>query len=39
MANATGEVLAPEYAGTTREPREGSMLPDHLVGQLKTEGH
>jgi len=39
MANATGEVLAPEYAGTTREPREGSMLPEHLVGQLKTEGH
>ena len=39
MSNATGAELAPEYADATREPREGDMLPDHLVSQLKTEGH
>ncbi|MGI9584397.1 MAG: xanthine dehydrogenase family protein molybdopterin-binding subunit [Acidimicrobiia bacterium] len=39
MSNATGAELAPAYAGATREPRDGDMLPDHLVGQLKTEGH
>jgi CO/xanthine dehydrogenase Mo-binding subunit len=39
MSNATGVELAPAYAGATREPREGDMLPDHLVSQLKTEGH
>ena len=39
MSNATGAELAPGYADATREPREGDMLPDHLVSQLKTEGH
>lgn len=39
MSGATGAELAPAYANTTREPREGDMLPDHLVSQLKTEGH
>ena len=39
MSNATGAELTPEYADATREPREGDMLPDHLVSQLKTEGH
>jgi CO/xanthine dehydrogenase Mo-binding subunit len=39
MTDATGVELAPAYADATREPREGDMLPDHLVSQLKTEGH
>jgi CO/xanthine dehydrogenase Mo-binding subunit len=39
MTDATGVELAPAYAGATREPREGDMLPDHLVSQIKTEGH
>ncbi len=26
--------LAPEYAAMTRDPREGDLLPEHLVGQL-----
>ena len=39
LANAKGAQLTPAYAGMTRDPREGDLLPDHLVGQLKTEGH
>jgi len=39
IADAAGEELAPAYAAATRDPREGDMLPEHLVGQLKTEGH
>jgi hypothetical protein len=25
--------LAPEYAAMTRDPREGDLLPEHLVAQ------
>ncbi len=39
LANAKGVELEPAYAGMTRDPRSGDLLPDHLVGQLKTEGH
>ncbi len=39
IAEAAGEDLSAAYAGATREPREGDMLPEHLVSQLKTEGH
>ena len=39
LANAKGVQLEPAYAGMTRDPRAGDLLPDHLVGQLKTEGH
>jgi len=39
LADAKGAELEPAYAGMTRDPRSGDLLPDHLVGQLKTEGH
>ncbi len=39
IAEAAGEELTPQYAGATRNPREGELLPEHLIGQLKTEGH
>ena len=39
LANAKGVELTPAYAGMTRDPRSGDLLPDHLVGQMKTEGH
>ena len=39
LSEAAGGELAPAYAGASREPRDGDMLPEHLIGQLKTEGH
>ena len=39
IAEAADHGLSPAYAGASREPREGDMLPEHLVEQLKTEGH
>jgi len=39
LAGAEGVQLEGAYAGMTRDPRSGDLLPDHLVGQLKTEGH
>lgn len=39
IAEAEGVELAPAYAGMSREPRAGDLLPEHLVSQMKTEGH
>lgn len=39
LSEAAGGELAPAFAGATRAPREGDMLPEHLIEQLSTEGH
>jgi hypothetical protein len=34
LAGGMDVELATEYAAMTRDPREGDLLPGHLVGQL-----
>jgi CO/xanthine dehydrogenase Mo-binding subunit len=34
IAGAIGHELKPEYKAMTREPRQGDVLPEHLVAQL-----
>jgi CO/xanthine dehydrogenase Mo-binding subunit len=34
IAGAIGHDLKPEYKTMTREPRQGDLLPEHLVAQL-----
>ena len=34
LAGGMDVELGPEYAAMSRDPREGDLLPEHLVGQL-----
>jgi CO/xanthine dehydrogenase Mo-binding subunit len=38
MADKIGHTLTPEYRAMTNERRSGDLLPEHLVGQLATNG-
>jgi CO/xanthine dehydrogenase Mo-binding subunit len=37
-AERVGVELSPEFRAMTNEPRSGELLPEHLIGQISTDG-